>query len=119
MFSFREIQNCDGYYYNVRTGEVLRNVGPGDRRCWLEGSWRETTAVGDLEAPEFELLAEDVTTPFATVQRLVAEKYAQPACHVLNRQTAVQPDGGTITEEAPSPLPCSESSEDASCRRST
>ena len=100
MLSFREIQNCEGYYYNVQTEELLRNVGPGETRCWTEGSWRDTVAATDPDTPQFELLTPDVLMPLQAVQRLVADRYSRTAARLINRQTAVQPDGSVITEEA-------------------
>lgn len=111
MLTFRQLRDCEGYYYNVTTGEILRNVGPGEARCWREGSWDETMATGNIDAPQFELLTQDVMTPLTEVRDLVMKRYEHPAPHFLNRQAAFQPDGSVVTEEAPNPLPASEGAE--------
>lgn len=104
MLTFREIQSCEGYYYNVETGDILRIVGPGETRCWSEGSWKETDFTTDVDARQFELVANDVLVPFETIQGYIASKYGRGAPErLLNRQTAIQPDGRVITEEAETP----------------
>lgn len=101
MLTFRQIQNCEGYYCNVQTGEILRNVGPGDTRCWSEGSWNETGATADTDDAQFELLSTDVQASLESIRQQVANKYGRSAPdRLLNRQTAVQPDGTVVTEES-------------------
>ena len=105
MLTFRELQNCEGYYYNVTTGEVLRNVGPGETRCWIGAAWDTTAATDGLDVAQFELLTPDVLMPLVTIERMVVERYGRPAPdHLLNRQTALQPDQRLLTEETPSHL---------------
>ena len=103
MLTFQEIRECEGYYYNVKTGDILRNVGPGDARCWREGSWDETAATAEPDVPEFELLTTDVLVPLQTVLEEAACRYGgNTPVRVLNRQTARQLEGGVVTEEAAS-----------------
>lgn len=105
MLTFRELQNCEGYYYNVERDELLRNVGPGEARCWAGSSWEATETVDDLDEPRFELLTEDVLMPLAAVQRLAAVRFGGlPADRLINRQTAAQSGGRLLTEEAASLL---------------
>lgn len=105
MLTFREMKNCEGYYYNTKTGEILRNVGPGETRCWRGEEWQKSVGEDEPDPPRFELLTPDVLTSFASVKRLVAERYGEPqAVQLINRQTAVQPDGELLTEEAESRL---------------
>ena len=106
MLTFREIQNCEGYYYNRVTGDVLRNVGPGLSCCWSEGVWEETGVTSEPDAPQYEWLTGDVMLPFVLVEQEVLSRYGGPQSgRVVNRQTAVQPDGGLRTEEASTSLP--------------
>jgi len=101
MRTFRNILNCEGYYYNVQAAEILRNVGPGQTRCWSAGSWVELDPGFDLDTPQFEMLTSDISIPFEVIRREVAKKFgASAAPRMMNRQTAVQPDGTIITEEA-------------------
>ncbi len=100
MLTFRDIQNCEGYYYNVETGDILRNVGPGQTGCWAEGSWVKVNPDHGLDVPQFELVTADVAISFEAVQREVDKKFGHSAGRFINRQTAVQPDGAVVTEEA-------------------
>jgi hypothetical protein len=106
MLSFREIQDCEGYYYSPKTGDLVRVVGPGTDRCWAEGSADETAAVADADEPQFELVTADMMTPIEAVRREVTRRYpgASPG-RLLHRQTAAQPDGRLLTQEAPIRLP--------------
>ncbi len=100
MLTFRDIHNCEGYYYNVETGDILRNVGPGQTHCWTEGSWAKVSPDRGLEVPQFELVTADISASFGEVQRKAENKYGRAAGRFVNRQTAVQPDGAVVTEEA-------------------
>jgi len=101
MLTFREIQTCEGYYYNPRTGDILRNVGPGQTLCWPEGSWTRQGANTDLDVPQFELLTADVTVPFPDIEREVVRRFGHASSgRILLRQTAVQAGGEVVTEEA-------------------
>ena len=100
MLTFRDIQNCEGYYYNVETGDILRNVGPGQTCCWAEGSWVKVSSDHGLDVPQFELVTADISASFEEVQREAERKFGHSAGRFVNRQTAVQPDGGVVTEEA-------------------
>lgn len=100
MLAFRDMHNCEGYYYNVKTGDILRNIGPGQTSCWGEGSWIKMTADQDLDVPQYELLTSDISASFEEVQREAERKYGPSAGRFVNRQTAVQPDGVVVTEEA-------------------
>lgn len=108
MLTFREILSCEGYYFNLKSGDILRNVGPGETRCWSEGSWTAVSE-GDLDVPRFELLTADVTAPFADVEGEAAGRYGRAASgRIVQRQTAVQPGGAVVTEQAefqPAPPP--------------
>ncbi len=75
MLTFREVQNCEGYYYDTRTADVLRNVGPGETRCWSGGNWCETGVTDEPNDPRFELLTPDVLLPFAEVERLASARH--------------------------------------------
>jgi hypothetical protein len=100
MRTFRDIQNCEGYYYNVETGDILRNVGPGQTGCWAQGSWVKVSPDRGLDVPQFELVTADISAPFEAVQREIELKYGRAAGRFINRQTALQPDGTVVTEEA-------------------
>lgn len=101
MLCFRQTQNCEGDYYNTRTGEILRNVGPGQTRCCWEGAWDETAATGEPDAPQFEPLTKDVLAPIQAVLQEAACRYGGNATgRVLNRRTARQPEGGMAAEDA-------------------
>jgi len=104
MLTFREIQNCEGYYYQVRSGSVWRVVGPGEASCGAGGSGEPPSLVEAQDTPEFELLTSDVNVPFAAVQRQVQERYGCGPTEFHNRQTARQPDGSMVTEEAETEL---------------
>ena len=113
MLTFRELNSCEGYYYDVTTGDILRNVGPGQSHCWSEGSWVSLDAGVELDSPRYELLTTNVSVAFATVQRLAAEKYGlAPSGYVINRQTAIQPGGDIATEEATILIPGPRNSDD-------
>ena len=100
MLTFRDIQNCEGYYYNLETGDILRNVGPDQTGCWAQGSWVKVSPDHGLDVPQYELLTADISATFEEVQREAATKYGQSAGRFIHRQTAVQPDGAVVTEEA-------------------
>ena len=100
MLTFRDIQNCEGYYYNVETGDILRNVGPGPACCWSEGSWVKVSLDHRLDVPQFELITADISASFEEVQREAEKKYGRSDGRFIHRQTAVQPDGAVVTEEA-------------------
>lgn len=100
MLTFRDIQNCEGYYYNVETGDILRNVGPGHTGCWAEGSWVKVTPDHSLDVPRYKLVTADISASFEGVQREAERKYGQSIGRFVQRQTAVQPDGAVVTEEA-------------------
>lgn len=100
MLTFRDIQNCEGYYYNVETGDILRNVGPSQTGCWTEGSWVKVTPDHDLDVPQYELVTADISASFQEVQREAERKYGHSVGRFVNRQTAVQADGVVVTEEA-------------------
>lgn len=101
MLTFRQIQNCEGYYYNRETGQILRNVSNGNSTCWSGGAAEETFVTEDRDAPQFELLTTDVSLPLDSVVRLAEEKYGPlPPAGFLNRQTATQIDGNVVTQEA-------------------
>lgn len=100
MLTFRDIQNCEGYYYNVETGDILRNVGPVQTGCWAEGSWIKVSPDRGLDVPQFELITADISASFEEVQREVEKKHGGSVGRFINRQTAVQSDGAVVTEEA-------------------
>lgn len=101
MRTLRQILDCKGYYYNVRTGDILRNIGTGEARCWTEGSWTTLDPSIELDLPQFELISTEVALSFETVQHLINEKYGPSVLRrFINRQTALQADGNVITEEA-------------------
>jgi hypothetical protein len=79
MLTFRAIQNCEGYYYNVETGDILRNVGPGQIHCWTEGSWAKINLDRGLEVSQFELVTADISASFEAVQREIKQKYDRVA----------------------------------------
>ncbi len=100
MLTFRDIHNCEGYFYNVETRDILRNVGPGQTHCWTEGSWARVNPDRGLDVPQFELITADISASFEEVQQEVEKKHGGSAGRFINRQTAVQPDGAVVTEEA-------------------
>ena len=100
MLTFRDIQNCEGYYYNVETGDILRNVGPGQTGCWAEGSWVKVTPDHSLDVPRYKWVTGDISASFEGVQREAERKYGHSTGRFVQRQTAVQPDGAVVTEEA-------------------
>ena len=101
MLTLGEILNCEGYYYNLRTRDVLRNVGTGEAHCWAHGSWVPLDGSVQINLPQFELITPDVSMPFEKVQRLVTDTYGpQTSRRIINRQTARQADGQVVTEEA-------------------
>ena len=101
MLNLGQILNCEGYYYNLRTGDVLRNVGTGEAHCWAQGSWIPLDQSGQMDLPQFELITSDVSMPFEKVQRVITDKYGPLASRrFVNRQTVLQTDGSVITEEA-------------------
>lgn len=101
MLTFREIQDREGYYYNRRTGDLLRVVYLGRAGCAPGASWPDTLAADDPDDPQFELVTPDVLTALAEVQRAVAERYgAAGSGRLVSRHTAVQPDCRVVTEEA-------------------
>ena len=106
MLMFRELNSCEGYFFDVTTGDILRNVGPGQSHCWSEGSWINLDAGVELDSPRYELLTTNVSVPFTAVQRLAAENFGHaPSGHVINRQTAIQPGGDVVTEESTTLIP--------------
>jgi hypothetical protein len=59
-----------------------------------------------LDEPQFERITADVSTSYAAVQREVGRRYGNGTSgDLVNRQTAVQPDGEVVTEEARIRLP--------------
>ncbi len=100
MLTFRDIHNCEGYFYNVETRDILRNVGPGQTHCWTEGSWAKVDPDHGLDVPQYELITADISASFGEVQREAENKYGQSAGRFIHRQTAVQLDGAVVTEEA-------------------
>jgi hypothetical protein len=100
MLTFPDIHNCEGYYYNVEKGDILRNVGPGQTGCWAPGSWVKVSPDRGLDIPQFELVTADISASLEAVQREIEQKYDRAAGRFINRQTAVQPDGAVVTEEA-------------------
>ncbi|MGH7233458.1 MAG: hypothetical protein ACREJU_19160 [Nitrospiraceae bacterium] len=53
-----------------------------------------------LDVPQFELVTADISTSFEEVQREAEKQYGRSTGRFVNRQTAVQPDGAVVTEEA-------------------
>lgn len=101
MLTMGQVLDCEGYYYNVQTGDILRNVGTGMAQCWAQGSWKSVDTTAQSEDTPFEVLTPDVSMPFEKVQRLVNDTYGpRTPRRIINRQTARQADGHVITEEA-------------------
>src|SRR5438034_9454529 len=96
MLTFRQIQQCEGYYYNLQTGEIIRNVGPGENRCWRESSWRESKLPAEMDRPQFELLTTDVLMPFEAIQRKAADRHRRYGRTV---GIVILPDGRSLNEE--------------------
>lgn len=70
MLSLRDLQQAEGYYVNVRTGELIRNIGPGYLRSWswTHASWEKLPASWDWNDLQFELLTTDLSASFETLQ---------------------------------------------------
>ena len=77
MLTFRQVRDRKGYYYNVETGEILLNVGPGQTHCWSAGRWQTTGAgaTDDQDKPVFEILTPDVLASITSVFALVPERH--------------------------------------------
>lgn len=115
METFRQVQACEGYYYDIQTGDILRNVGPGSVQCWREGSWLTTERLQEWDESRFELLTRDISVPFGEVKQLAESRFPGGVSGtIVNRQTARQPDDSLITEEAASHLPLHASQADQS-----
>ncbi len=101
MLTWGQILTCEGYYYNLQTGDVLRNIGTGNASCWTQGTWIPLDASGQTDETPFELITPDVSLSFEKVQQLVTDKFGPlTSFRIINRQTARQADGHVITEEA-------------------
>ena len=106
METFRQVQACESYYYDIQTGDILRNVGPGSVRCWREGSWRTRERLQEWDESRFEFLTRDISVSFAEVEQLAESRFpGRESGTIVNRQTARQPDHRLFTEEAVSHLP--------------
>lgn len=117
MRTLRQILECEGYYYNVQTGEIFRNIGTGGARCWTESSWTTLDSSIELDLPQFELISTDVSLPFVTLQHLINEKYdSSVSRRLINRQAALQADGDVITEEVSMMLKAPTKVTDPICR---
>jgi len=101
--TFQEIRHSEGYYLDLETSDLLRNVLSEDYGGGATPPW--TDALGDPVAARFVLLTEDVLLPLEAVQRLAVARFggARPS-RLINRQTAAQPEGGLRTEVARSVL---------------
>ena len=97
------------YYYDLETGVIIRIVGPGETRCWLDRFWQEsnTTRLSPFPGPaehtpdwqRYELLTQNSLSSFQSIQQTVEQKYGRAPLRIVNRKTACQPDGSRITEE--------------------
>jgi len=80
--------------------EVEPSRSPGQIGCWAQGSWVKVSPDRGLDIPQFELVTADISASLEAVQREMEQKYDRAAGRFINRQTAVQPDGAVVTEEA-------------------
>lgn len=80
---------------------VLRRMRRDLRR--MRRGMRDPTP--DLNYPPLELITADSSTSFEAVQRKVDKKFGCSTGRFINRQTAVQPDGAVVTEEAQAKKP--------------
>lgn len=102
MMTWDEVIVCEGYYREVETGAILRNVLPEPRLCSDDVSGRNAPPDGLPANSRFERIGGDVTLPLKTIIRLAQDQFGAPPGRLvrfINRQTAVQPDGSLITEE--------------------
>ena len=98
MMTLAEVAEREGYFLDTDTGDILRNVGPQSPNSGSEQGVA-LDALPDLA--RFAQIADDVTVPIETIQKMAAQILGRAVSgRVVNRQTAIQPDGTTVTEEA-------------------
>jgi hypothetical protein len=101
VLTLSEVAACEGYYLDVETGDILRNVGPAPNACSAAGSFQDVALDALPDVPRFEQIGDDVTLPLETVVQRAAERLGRtPSGRIVNRQTAIQPDGILVTEES-------------------
>ena len=104
VLTLSEVARCEGYYYDTQTGDLLRNVGPeaAAHCCWAAGSEQDAILDALPDIPRFVLVTSNVLAPFADVERMVREQFgaAAPLGRIVNRRSALQPDGSLLTGEA-------------------
>ena len=98
MMTLAEVADCEGYFLDTDTSDILRNVGPHSPNS---GSEQGVVLDALPDIARFAQIADDVTVPIETVQKMAAQILGRPASgRVVNRQTAAQPDSTIVTEEA-------------------
>lgn len=100
MQTFRQIQACQGYYYDSQTGDILRNVGPDSLSCRPEEAWTKPD-LSQWDEPRFDLLTCDISAPFSEVKQCAESRFpSRVSGTIVNRQTARQADEHLVTQEA-------------------
>jgi hypothetical protein len=101
MLTWGEATECEGYYLDTHSGDILRNVKSIPHSCENEGVWQADDHKGQPDVSRFEPLDEDVTTPLETIRQRAEARLGRPLSgRIINRQTAMQPNGVVITEES-------------------
>ena len=98
LMTLAEVAETEGYFLDTDSGDILRNVGPSAANIGSQ-QYDALDALPDIV--RFAQITNDVTYALETVQEMAAQILGRaPTGRVVNRQTATQPDGTTITEEA-------------------
>jgi hypothetical protein len=101
MLTWGEATECEGYYLDTQSGDILRNVKSVPHSCNHEGAWQAGGHEGQPDVSRFEGLDEDVTTPLETIRQRAEARFGRPLSgRIINRQTAMQPNGVVVTEES-------------------
>ena len=101
MLTLREVAACEGYYIDIVTGDILRNVRPEQGECDQDAPEQNRDAETSPDVPRFDRLSEDVTASLEEVIAAGTACFGRPLSgRIINRQTAMQPDGVTVTEES-------------------
>ena len=100
MLTLSAIADCEGYYLDTETGDILRIVRPQPEQCDQDAMGQGDDTGASLTVPRFERLSGDVTLPLDRIIEEGAARFGRPLSgRIVNRQTARQPDGSLVTEQ--------------------
>lgn len=103
MLTASEVVQCEGYFLELESGDLLRNVLPEPDQCENDHGGPDAELTAFPAEARFERISGDVTLPLEEITAIAEKQFGRALSgKIINRQTAAQPDGTLVTEEAES-----------------